>query len=280
MPMGGFDLNLSNPLVYGETTSTSRGTTVTGSSTANSKGSWVAIANPLSADMGWVLIILDGSSFAAAGYALVDIGITATSANSGQTTLISNLILEANDGEARSYGPMPLAIPNGYYVWARCQTNSASNSLYVSMIGFEASPGFDTYSCWDTYGVVSSGASYGTALTSSGTADTKGSYVTIASSLNDDTCGLVFSFDGQNSANINACGILLDVAIGTSNTNIISNMPISSLGGNTNPPYDDMYPGHSGFLPFYLAKGTKVSARIQDSVGGGKMGFAMYGLRA
>lgn len=103
------------------------------------------------------------------------------------------------------------------------------------------------------------GVAEGTLITSNAAANTKGAYATLIASTNFDVWGMMVIF----SSSITAATIrnhLVDIAIGAAGSEqvIAANMLAGNAGQGGSPAY---------FLPLFVPKGTRISARGQDQAG-------------
>lgn len=120
---------------YGSSTSTSLGTAVTGSATANSKGSYVQLTASTTYDLAGIVVGFDMQSNSASYNYLVDISI---GASGSEVVIIPNMMV-ANLGNTYAtpdFSPfIPISIPAGTRIAARCQCTTASGKLGVSIYG-------------------------------------------------------------------------------------------------------------------------------------------------
>jgi hypothetical protein len=112
-----------------------------------------------------------------------------------------------------------------------------------------------------------------TTLTANSSAHTKGNYTQLIASTSADASFLVVALDNFNTASTNTAS-LLDIATGASGseTNIATNVAVGGAGQAINT-----YSALSvlvGF-PIKIPSGTRLSARIQSVVTGGKTGRAI-----
>lgn len=279
---GGWPLGmaLANPVSYGANTTNSMGTGVASSTTANTKGSYVELfGSPTTSDMTWAHVTIDCSPFSVGGAesSAIDLAI---GASGSQQVVVSNLLNYGQvAGDTYDYTCsyfFPLALPSGTHLWARSQTTQTSGDpVGVSLIGFDSSfhdaPGASC-SCYDTYGFVS-GSTMGTTLTASGTANLKGAYSTIVSSVAHAIQGFFLAFDSQGSGSNTLA--LIDLAIGAAGQEVVI-MPNILVFSNS---AGVVMPQTTPFIPIAIKLGTRIAARCQSSSGGKTYGITLYGLR-
>ena len=232
----------------GGATATSRPTILSGTGT-NTMGSFTQLVASLGVDAAAVIInIFDDSNTNNGAWGAVDLAV----GGSGSEVLIATQLLNQCNKNYTSKVFLPLAIPQGSRVSARCQVATSGDKCWISLTAFDA--GFQApegFSGVDSMGFTS-GSTTGTTVTSSVTANTKGSYTQFSSSTPRDYSGLFCCAAGNTD-------ILMDIAIGGSGSEkvIIPNIPIKTAS--------------DAFTPFYPVKilaGTRVAAAIQASTGG------------
>ena len=182
-------LEVCNGLDYGTATASSAGITVTPSATANTKGSFVQLSAFTTADISAIHFTLYNSNF---GPYLLDIAIGAAGS---EKVIVNNVALGSGDA-VMSPGVsirLPLHIPKGSRISARCQSGNASDSPIS--LGFQAFDGATTMmeGCAgaDGIGAITT-TSRGTAVTA-GSANTKGSYAQLIALAARDYMGFYFS---------------------------------------------------------------------------------------
>lgn len=239
---------------YGQDTSDSRGTTVVAGGSTHTKGSWVELAASTSIDAEWITVQLDGPEIDESY--LFDIGVGAAASES---VVIANIPLASNVVGLRSV-TLPLTIPSGSRVSARMQATAALQEADVS-IHLSSESAYGTSASNITLGADTS-ASLGTVLDPGGTANTKGSWVELASSTSADIDYLLVMIGPNDNAVIGNANsnFLIDIATGAaaSETVVIANIPYqhNSFEYHFNTT-------HAFFLP--ISSGTRVAARAQST---------------
>lgn len=123
---------------YGADTTTSSGVTVTSSATINTKGAWAALTASSTVACSQLIVCAFPPVVALNSVALLlDIG---TGAASSETVIIPDLLLRTsalNDHLCGTgiLGPIPVTIPSGTRIAARLQSNVASQTYSVVVIG-------------------------------------------------------------------------------------------------------------------------------------------------
>jgi hypothetical protein len=253
---GGFPYspNLSIGTNLGAVTGSSTGTTVTASASLNTKGSWVSLGQ-IQKDVCALLVMLNKTGGTATAIA-VDIGV---GASGSQVVVVSNLLINCTTSATAVFCSdifVPVNIPAGASVWARCQASVASATVVASVIVFDGDISTSTGCAGiDAIGFNASNTTT-TSLTSSATAHTKGAYSTVGVTTRD-YCGLVLRCGSATST----AAYLCDVAVGDAGVEQIiipnANARGNSLGAGSF--------GGSVFLPISIPAGTRISGRSQGS---------------
>lgn len=250
---------LCNGRSFGFDATNSIGTAVA-PGTANAKGSWVQLSAALDYDVAFVYIsaMTKNGITNPVNYAL-DIGI---GASGSEVVVVPNLICPngSNAFLGRQYS-IPLRIPAGTRVAARCQASNVSGTntnLYVCFSAFDSDYNGEGITGYDAIGFVSA-STKGTQLTGSGSSNTKGSYTQLISAAARDYAGFMLSLDQLGvGGGANDC-YAVDVAIGASSSekDIVPNMVLSK---------DDQTEIflHS-FLPLPILSGVRISSRYQST---------------
>lgn len=251
----------------------SSGTSITSSATANAKGAWTMIGvtgngfqSPRDA---CALFVGMNNANAQTQRFAIDIGAGAAGS---QVVLINNLagVSFATGGVFTcSYIFLPMNLPSGTTLWARSQSSSTSQIMFVSAITFDGdfvvSSGFSGVDC---LGFVS-GTTTGTTITSSASANNKGTYTQIVAATARDYDA--FAIWGYLSGSTGTA-ILLDVAIGAAGTErvILPNVYLEGNGPKSTP-------GGMDFIPLRIPAGTRIAARSQSSTASLTLPLLVYG---
>lgn len=244
----------------GAVTGTSTGTLVTASATVNTKGAWVSLGTP-SFPFDSLSVFLGGSS-AAADY-VVDLGIDDGAGN--VFAVAEDLRLGALKGAADLFlnYQLPLRLPNGVPVSARCACSTASGTLRALVVGTSAGPlsagGFSR--CIALY---TPATSRGVTIDSGATANTKPATWTQTQAATSHEVDAIMIGIGPNAdvTRTTATTGLLDIGVGASGSEfaLASNL----LWGFTTTS-DTPFPNVVGPLPLGIPAGSRVSARMQST---------------
>ena len=241
---------------YGGDTTTSLGAPIVTGAT-NTKGSWVQLGVPTLYDIFLVQVyatILNNIAI------ILDVGIGAAGS---QIEIISNVYMNANNTSLQQNGCLclPISIPAGTTLWARAQSSSATQTIYVKLNGYagiwEGCAGAEGFG-------VTLGSTIATTVTASATPFTKGNYAQLVASSAHAYTGLVASIF------VNAgtpYRFFVDIAVGGAGSEqvIIPNIQ-TSLNDNL-----------TSFVPVRIPAGTRISARCQNSAAG-NLRVAMIGV--
>ena len=276
---GGFPLlgNVCNAFeIAGLTASNTYPIVLTKPGTLNTPGAWLQLTASSTYDVTWLAIdFSDSGNSSTAGNFAVDIGI---GSSGNEIVIIPSLalfIVSTNTYSANRW-MIPVQIPAGTRISARYQTSSpvATSQVCIHMTGYSGGMTQSQLGAVDVLG-FSSGSSAGTTLTSSGSANVKGSYAQLVASTAADYIGLMAAF---TSGTVGGNDMAIDVATGSSGNEIviIPNIPMklptvaSGLFGEH---------GTTPFLPIPIPAGTRLSARVQSGTGSQTIGFLLYGVR-
>lgn len=266
---GGFPYtaSLRGGTSIGVAAGSSSGTSITSGGTAHTKGSWTQIGTaPASGDACAVFVGMNNLNASTRTFG-VDIGI---GASGSQVVILNNIpaVSQASGGLfACTYMFVPVNIPAGSTIWARCQSSGASQTLNVSLIlfdgDFDASAGFAGV---DGIGFAPA-SSNGTGVSASAGANTKGSYSQIAIAARDYDAIAPWGFIGTGTWHA-----LMDIAIGAAGAEqpIAQNILFQNNGSRATP-------GGLNFIPVRIKAGTRISARIQASTGASSFSLVLYG---
>lgn len=267
---GGFPLGIEvcNGQDVGVVTSSSTGTTVTASSTANTKGSYAQLIATTAADC--VMVYIQATNLLAVTVNfLVDIAI---GPSGSEKVVVPNIFMVGASATGGSCFDtlIPLSIPQGTAVSARCQCSTASGAISLKLTTFD---GAFTHSegaaGYDDLG-TSTSTSGGATITASSTTNTKGAYTQLIASTARDYRGLLLDFgktpaagDGFN---------LYDIAIGAAGSEVIiaSNLMVGNM---VNAAVVD----RQVFLPISIPAGTAISVRMQSTVASNTCTMTAYG---
>lgn len=261
----------------GSVTGSSRGTQLTGSVSANTKGSFTQLIASTANDAVALIINLDGSPLSGS-QASVDLAI----GGAGSEVVVAGDMRIDFDGADLGNGSwiIPCGIPAGTRLSARMQGTTGSNHININAIGLRGDF-IDGASGLDTYGFVSA-STIGTSIDPGGSANNKGSWSEIATSLTNDISGFFLYFDGLNQSTSSVtCTELVDIGIGpaASEVVIVPNIQVTKRRTST---VVTATPQLIGPIWIPVPAGTRIAARAQCSVNTATtrlIGLTFYGIR-
>lgn len=243
----------------GADTASSCGTVITSSASVNNKGSWVDIGSTTSFPY-HILIVGIGGTTAAANY-LVDIGINVSGS---RFTIVSNLRIPAlKGGNSRGGGlpVLPLHVPAGSQLSARCSASTGSSSAHVTITG--GSTGFGGMPGYSRCVAFFTATSCRGPEADPSTANTKTAFRQSDSSTSDLAHALMFAVGPYTETTRTAArDYLLDVAIGGAGSEavIVANIPFKQDADGDAP-----LPTYFGPVPIMIPAATRLSYRCQTS---------------
>lgn len=243
--------------------------TVAAGGAANTKGAWTQlIATTSRAASCFLLSLLTNWTNQVF---LIDIGIGAAGA---ETVLLSNASFEAATGGAHRTPIflIPVAIPAGTRVSARCQANAANAAVTVLVsvleFGFPRLPSFGRAT---TYGAIPA-SSLGTAV-ALGASGVNGAWTQIVASLTNPLRWLVIFAERQAAANNSSN--TLDIGVGAVGS---EQVVIPTLSWRSDNDTGNSY-GAGWSLPVSIPAGQRVAARGSSSpVGGDTVDVVLVGI--
>jgi len=278
----------SNGHAIGAVTSAATGTLVSSNASANTKGSWAQIDAATPYDCAFAAISLSAqntTSTQPVSWA-VDIGV---GASGSETAIVPNLLLSTEYANAQLAGcayhciALPLQIPAGTRIAARCQDSVGGGNVAVSLLLFDgAFTQMEGCAGVDAIGFTSASTN-GTTITVSTTPGTKSAYSQLIAATARDYIGFFAIFDSQPSFVYGQAAF--DIAIGASGSEvvIVPNCLVGAYdGGVSNKPYWPIGP-LLPFVPLGIPAGTRIAARValqsyNSSAGSGNVGITLYGV--
>ena len=244
----------------GADTSTTQATSIPDSNTPHTKGSWTELTASLARTCAGFWFNLN-NNVSGPDQLLMDIGV---GASGSEQVILSNVYLKwGGSHDLGEYVYIPLTIPAGTRVTARCQTRQAiSTSDPWCEIIFEAKglicdQGLSTS---ETFGATTSNTT-GVVIDTGATPHAKGAWVQLTSGLGRDARALVLcvAMDMDNSTLTTRW--LIDIAVGASGSEqiILPNILFSLDGSGVG----QMRPGFYGPIPVEIKAGTRIAARGQ-----------------
>ncbi|MBK1656832.1 hypothetical protein [Paracraurococcus ruber] len=247
---------------------TGEGVTVTASAAANAKGSYATLGTAGLSYSGFVLQMLPANS----GKYRVDVAIN--TGGSDQVIVEDWLIDATSSGASRSVQNLwlPIAIPSGAAVKARCQAATGSHALRVLLTGYAQDfPGFPGFRALRSLTTFS--ATEAPTVTQNGTTQTATWQEFSATPLAEPVAALYFavSTGGDNARTTSRW--LAEVASGASGSEV-SRLILQGAQNTT-----DITPGVWGPFPAMLPPSTRLSFKVQcQAAAVDTFGLAAYGL--
>lgn len=245
----------------GVTSGSSTGIAITAAGSANTKGSWVELTPATTRPATGLLVTIRRGHTATADF-LLDIGI---GGSGSEIAIVPNLKGDNGSNLLTRSAPLliPVSIPAGTRIAARCQSTSASaiSRVQVTLL----------YGSWLGQPTLGRVTDYGTATADSGgvsvdpggSANTKGSWAQIVASTTNPIRALIIGIGNQaNSSRTNA-DFLLDVAFGGSGseTVLVADQHLEASASD-----DIMSPTFIGPIPVNIPAGTRLAARGACSI--------------
>ncbi len=236
----------------GTVTASTTGTTLTAGSGAGTKGSWVQLISSTASDT----TLVEMMSAASPGDQFqIDIGVGAAGS---EKTIVSNFLCKDAAYENPSAVLLPLDIPSGTRIAARCASSSGSNSCTLNLILFDGSFLEDGIQGYDDIGLAYANQQDVTCTT----ANSKSAWVQLISSTTRDYYGLVLMGSPYNGGSDN----LVDAGIGASGSEVTIIPNCRFITGSSN---EVVQSAMSGLIPIHIPSGTRVAIRLQSSATGG-----------
>lgn len=255
----------------GANAATSTGTVVTASATTNTKGSYVElIASTAFNASGFWIRALDPS---AQGSFLIDIAIGGAGS---EQVIVPNVMFGALAGTELVLGMfIPINVPVGSRLSARCQSGGASLTLAVEVIllGCGIYPDHNSIGIAEAIG-ANTGTSQGTTLTPNATADTYSAWVELIASTAHPIRSLGFTLSTATDGTKGDTMYMTDIAIGGAGSEQVI---LSKLPSNTFASGDYMIPQTLGPFAINIPAGSRIAARTKAS-GASAEGFEIAGI--
>lgn len=247
----------------GVDSSDSKGTTLTSNASAHTKGSWVQLTSSAPDGITSFVVQLYNVQETLAARISVDIGIGAASS---EVVLVPDIRTLMRALTSNATFVIPMVIPGGVRVAARCQTGSAGGKTCDVAIGaFKGSFLASSPLTQATHYGFNSAGTVGVEIDPGATANTKGAAVEVTSSTTNPIRSMMIMLGNTSDSNYNPptrgdAGYLLDIGVGASPYYIISNYPVT-----VNTPIDVLSPWVIGPFDCYIPAGTRIVARAQSS---------------
>lgn len=242
--------------MYGVNTAVSLGTSAS-NTIANTKGDWSEITASTDFDANSLTLY---NQYTSIGDTLVDVAVGPV----GSEQVIIENLLKSNFHNSviqlDSPAIFPINIPEGSRIAVRIQCTGANTSYFTVAI---SKGGFldQAFSKVLTIG-ANTADSGGLSIDPGGSANTKGAFVELTSSLSESINGLFLAFGGQNNSTRTNMLALCDIAVGPAGNEIVivDNVP---FGVNFAV---DVLRHYTPIIPVSIPKGTRISARAQCNI--------------
>lgn len=259
---------------YLERTATSDGTPLTVSSTNTKAASFTTVIDPVPFAVRGFWVNLD-LSVAGSPSALVDIAIGAASS---EVIIVPDLLVSSRLGHPATV-LIPLQVPAGARLSARCQCTSTTNIPRIAITLAEGPPGL-VFGAMNAHGVAT-GDSGGQSIDPGGSANTKPAapFTQIVASTTFDYHGGIIAFAAAANTAMTDANWLVEVGIGASSSERVV-VPDIHLGAQT--ASDVLTPPFLGPFLCSIPAGSRISARAQCSITDATdrlFDIAFYGLR-
>jgi hypothetical protein len=242
-------------------------TTVT-SGNSNVKGSWTQLIASTS-DAAALLVIWATVGTSGRRY-LLDIGVGGAGS---ETVLISNVQI-VNSAALSIPIMVPINIPPGSRIAARCQATSNASTMTVAVsVGGMSTQTPPPLSRWTEYGITTA-SSTGVSLNPGATPHTKGAYSQIVASTTNPIRLLFVSFGNATVTTMTLTDYLVDIAIGAGGSEqiIAPDMIARSSSAIVSPPV-------LGPIPVPpIPAGTRLAMRCSNTTASQLLECALYGL--
>lgn len=234
----------------------SLGVSVTGNATINVKGAYTELLTSAAYDAQGFFIWMMKSGHTDADV-LVDIAVGAAAS---ETIIVDNLVGPGSGNSACTQFYIPIPIPAGTRISARCQATAISNISKIGVILCSDHPLGWSGGIIATYG-ADTADSGGVSVDPGAVGNTKGAYSELAASLTYDTKAIILAIGEQNNFVRSTSGQRLDLAVGAAASEVIVIPDILMQVGAA----ADQYMPRSFHFRLNLPAGSRVALRAQAS---------------
>lgn len=234
-------------------------TCVTGG-TAHTKGSWAEVTAAATSEWSWfsLLLMAVNSTSATDTSTLLDVGIGGAGS---EVVIVPNLAVGYGGSSAAITAPwlLPVRVPKGSRVAVRAQSVRTTQNIVVAIVPFSPPPlRFVAPSALVNLN-ANTGTSAGVTVTNPGSANTKGAWTEMTASVPQALQGLVIAQQGAQSNNVSNGGILVDIAVGASGSEVVV-IPNIPLQGNSAEVIWALTPAT---FAVSIPAGARIAARYQ-----------------
>jgi hypothetical protein len=235
--------------------------TLTANASANTKGAWAQIISSLPFDVSGLIVFRAGHD-TAADY-LQDLAIGGAGS---EQVIVENALISrtGNCWRYNSWQEIPIYIPSGTRIAARCQSSTGGAKVNVTL-GLLPMGSFGRavmLAGCDTYG-ANTGDSGGTSLDPGGTIHTKGSWVQLSAGITRDCRAVSLSTGAQRNTARTNTNWLIDLGVGGAGSEQILIEDWLTTCHDTN---DHITPEVSSIIPVSITAGTRIAARCQCAI--------------
>lgn len=242
---------------FGADLAISAGTVVTGGS-ANTKGSYTELIASTGIDYNHIEIFVRDSE---ATDILLDISVGSAG---NEVVVASNLYISSTAGSTKRMIitiPIPIHIPVGTRISARCQAGGASDICLVNGVGYSSGLGGQRGRAKVVAYGDDTAASGGTAVDAGGVAHTKGSYVQLTASTNEQLKEIMLIVGLNANTAMSTSGFLVDIAVGAAASEevLVPNIALYTDSAN------DSVSQAVFRCPIAIPAGTRIAVRMQST---------------
>ena len=239
--------------------------------TAHNKSAWVemdpALAEKCTAIYGSVATRLTGND-----RLLIDIGIGGAGS---ETVLVANILTAQDLYGGLGHFYLPIEIASGVRVSARFQAHANGESAGIGLNFLRQIAGEDGWTICETWG-ANTGTTQGVVLSAGGSANNKGAWFELVASSTNNIKSVLIGTSATKGAIVDG-NHFLDIATGAALSEVVV---LGDVMFRYESDTDLKYPTLIGAIPLKIDSGTRVSARLQSTSGGGDsilMGVALVG---
>jgi len=244
---------------------------LTANAVANTKGIYREVIASTSMDAVGLEIFLNPRQTAAF---LVDIAVGAVGS---EQIILSNLMVGGSSLGTADRLIVPILVPSGSRLSARCQASTGSRTFWVNVViygkSFQSSAPLERMT---TYG-ANTADSGGVAVDAGAVANTKGAYSEVVALASNEIKMLWMMVGTGDNAALSGGRFMFDIAVGAGGSEqiIIPDLPVTSVSGA-----DSLLPFLSGPHPSRTPSGTRLAVRSQSNITNATdriMDVAIYG---
>lgn len=245
----------------GEQTGSSAGTTITAGAT-NTKGSYSTLGSTLTVPWSGFFVMIGNPSGTNRDF-LVDISVDPAGGTTYQL-LVPDVLYGIGNVDSVAYHHIPIPLPSGAQVAARCQSSTASSTIAASVVGYVGALAHPApLGRCVNYGSNTADSS-GVTIPGNATANTEGAWTAVGSATVVPHRALSLCIGSLKDGTRVAATYLLDIGLdlgGGSFQEIIPDLRLN-VQGTTG---DDVTPHGIGPFPLSVPVGATLAARVRSS---------------